>query len=250
MRHDDVEQLIVQKPKAFLLLTLIAWRARRSDERCKFTGLDQGQAMIGDYKSCGLSRQEYRTALRWLEANQFVTIKATSKGTIATVTSADVYDINAEGANHQTTIKQPSTNHQLTTNKNVKNVKKENSAPVDTAKPENKATANSPYTEEFEQFWRNYPKKVGKGGAFKAWRKERPDFDVAISVLEMHATSEDWTKDGGKYIPHPQTWINARRFEDEVEFQPFRQNGTNMAGEQLCNGLNRQQFIAKYGRLA
>jgi hypothetical protein len=126
MRHDDVEQLIVQKPKAFLLLTLIAWRARRSDERCKFTGLDQGQAMIGDYKSCGLSRQEYRTALRWLEANQFVTIKATSKGTIATVTSTDVYDINAEGANHQTTIKQPSTNHQLTTNKNVKNEKNEN----------------------------------------------------------------------------------------------------------------------------
>jgi hypothetical protein len=28
-------------------------------------------------------------------------------------------------------------------------------------------------------------------------------------------TSAEWTKDGGQFIPHPATWLNQKRWEDE-----------------------------------
>jgi hypothetical protein len=129
MRTEDAENLLLRFPNAFLLLTLIAWRARRAGEKCKWTGLEQGQAMVGDHDSCRLSRQKYRTAQSNLQTLGLATFKATNKGTIATICNAHVYDINAGGNNHQDnqriTNGQPSNNHQITTNKNVNNDKNE-----------------------------------------------------------------------------------------------------------------------------
>ena len=33
--------------------------------------------------------------------------------------------------------------------------------------------------------------------------------------MEAQSHSEQWLKDEGRYIPHPATWINGRRWEDE-----------------------------------
>lgn len=74
------------------------------------------------------------------------------------------------------------------------------------------------YTSEFEEFWKAYPRKIGKGGAFRAWKKvkARPPLSELLASVEAHAQSRDWTKDGGQFIPHPQTWLNQRRWEDEI----------------------------------
>lgn len=75
---------------------------------------------------------------------------------------------------------------------------------------------NGQYSADFLEFWKLYPKKVGKGAAFKAWRHAaRPETSVLLDALRTHIVSHDWTKDGGQFIPHPQTWLNARRWEDE-----------------------------------
>jgi len=29
--------------------------------------------------------------------------------------------------------------------------------------------------------------------------------------------SPEWTKDNGKYIPYPATWLNAKGWEDELD---------------------------------
>lgn len=114
---------LLYNTNAFGLLTLIAIRARRT-KAFNHLGLTIGQAVIGDFKAVGLSRQQYRTALSKLVEWGFVTIKATNRGTIATITDARIYDINANDSNQQlnqtATIKQPTANHQATTNKNVK----------------------------------------------------------------------------------------------------------------------------------
>ena len=34
--------------------------------------------------------------------------------------------------------------------------------------------------------------------------------------IEAAKTSEDWTKDNGKYIPHPSSWLNNKGWEDEI----------------------------------
>lgn len=73
--------------------------------------------------------------------------------------------------------------------------------------------------EGFDQFWKLYPRKASKGAAEKAWKKltVTPDlFNLMLAALAKQATSIDWLKSGGQYIPHPSTWLNSRRWEDEI----------------------------------
>jgi hypothetical protein len=126
MRTQDVSELLGY-PHCFVLLTVIALRARRT-ESCGIDGLQPGEALLGDHDNYGMSRQQYRTALSQLARAGFITIKATNKGTIATLVDTRVYDINVEtgqpagqpSSHHQGTTKPPSRNHQTTTNKNEK----------------------------------------------------------------------------------------------------------------------------------
>ena len=34
-------------------------------------------------------------------------------------------------------------------------------------------------------------------------------------MLTSEQIKKEWKKDGGKYIPHPATWLRARGWEDE-----------------------------------
>jgi len=69
----------------------------------------------------------------------------------------------------------------------------------------------------FSIFWEEYPKKVGKGSAEKAWEKLKPDLAVVLASLKEQKQSRQWTENAGQYIPHPTTWLNQKRWEDEVE---------------------------------
>ncbi len=71
------------------------------------------------------------------------------------------------------------------------------------------------YAPEFEIFWKVYPRKVGKEAAYKAWGKLKPPIEACLSTLEWQKESRDWLKDGGEYIPHPATWLNQKRWQDE-----------------------------------
>jgi len=70
----------------------------------------------------------------------------------------------------------------------------------------------------FDQFWSVYPKKKARGAAEKAWRSAHVngDFDRLIEAVRQQSISEDWVKDGGKFIPHPATWISQKRWLDEI----------------------------------
>jgi hypothetical protein len=70
----------------------------------------------------------------------------------------------------------------------------------------------------FDEFWERYPKKRSKGQAERAWVKIKPDeqlFKAILDGLERAKTSVEWQKDGGQYIPHPSSWLNAKGWEDE-----------------------------------
>ena len=71
----------------------------------------------------------------------------------------------------------------------------------------------------FKRFWRAYPKKKSKGQAEKVWSAIMPDeqlLDRMLDALRQAERSPGWQKEGGKYIPHPATWRNARGWEDET----------------------------------
>ena len=74
--------------------------------------------------------------------------------------------------------------------------------------------------DRFAEFWTAYPRKVAKPEALKAWIKIKPDDDTFAAIMAGLAaakTSRDWTKDDGQFIPHPTTWLNQRRWEDQLE---------------------------------
>lgn len=73
--------------------------------------------------------------------------------------------------------------------------------------------------EDFDTFWTAYPKKVDKKKAQAAFEKINPDGELMNTMLSSLAAwkkSAQWTKDGGQFIPNPTTWLNGRRWEDEV----------------------------------
>jgi hypothetical protein len=113
---------------------------------------------------------------------------------------------------------------------------------------------DSEYTEIFEKFWAVYPKKKGKGEAFKSFQKKtnKPPIEELISMITELTGTNDWTKSSGQFIPMPATWLNQSRWDDEndvVTKKQFAQNGKTFFDEPLCDGLNRKDHLAKYGSL-
>jgi hypothetical protein len=72
---------------------------------------------------------------------------------------------------------------------------------------------------DFESFWSAYPKKVGKADALKAWKKNKAaqHIDKALKTIERMKATDQWQREGGRYIPNPATWINQGRWDDEIE---------------------------------
>lgn len=73
---------------------------------------------------------------------------------------------------------------------------------------------------DFEDFYKAYPKKKAKQDALKAWKAFSPPpelFASILAALEAVKKTEDWTKDAGKYIPLPASWLRGRRWEDEIK---------------------------------
>ena len=74
--------------------------------------------------------------------------------------------------------------------------------------------------EAFEQFWIVYPRHEAKQTAQKAFTKLDPDetlLQTMIQAVEKQKASPQWQENGGQFIPYPATWLNGRRWEDQVQ---------------------------------
>ena len=72
-------------------------------------------------------------------------------------------------------------------------------------------------SDDFEQFWKEYPRKIKKGDARKAWEQTksiRPDNAAILAALKAAKNCEQWRKDNGMFIPYPATWLRAECWED------------------------------------
>ena len=73
---------------------------------------------------------------------------------------------------------------------------------------------HEPEFPEFEQFWEEYPRKVGKMATIKVWLRTRPRIEDCLSTLSWQKKSVEWNREGGRFIPHPATWLTQGRWED------------------------------------
>jgi len=72
----------------------------------------------------------------------------------------------------------------------------------------------------FEEFWKEYPEKKGKFKAkesyLKATKKVSPE--ILLEAIKKQKENNHFKgKDGINYIPHPTTWLNQGRWEDELK---------------------------------
>lgn len=76
---------------------------------------------------------------------------------------------------------------------------------------------------DFELFWEAYPRKEGKKKAEEAFAKVVVPVQDLLDAIEAQKKSAQWTKDGGQFIPHPATWLNGKRWLDQmIEAVPDR----------------------------
>jgi uncharacterized protein YdaU (DUF1376 family) len=76
-------------------------------------------------------------------------------------------------------------------------------------------TNNQEYIDRFDIFWKQYPRKVAKPNAFKSWLKIKPD-DVVLKKMLDAINQQQLPSKEIQFVPHPATWLNAKRWEDEI----------------------------------
>jgi len=191
-----------QNPK---FLAFWAWcLLKASHKRCtvmvgnQLVHLEPGQFIFGRKKASretGLSEREIRTAVAFWVSVGNLTIKATNKFSVITIINWPIYQ-GSEGDERPT--ERPTKDQQRTTNKNVE---------------------EEYIYDHFASFWKAYPRRVGKKAALKAWERlhngkgKTPSLEMILHAIDRQRRG--WSDP--KYIPHPATWLNGRRWEDETE---------------------------------
>ena len=94
---------------------------------------------------------------------------------------------------------------------------------TDTDTDKNTKSSSPAADDLFPKFWTLYPNKKGKAAAEKAWKKLKVTDDLFTLIaqgLAKQCASQAWLKDSGQFIPHPATWLNGKRWEDEIPSAP------------------------------
>ncbi|MCL2188272.1 MAG: hypothetical protein FWC16_04320 [Defluviitaleaceae bacterium] len=97
--------------------------------------------------------------------------------------------------------------------------------------------------QSFEQFWHLYPRKAGKKTAKKAWMSIKPDESLLATIMgALNTAVRYWNHHGVslKHIPHPATWLNEERWEDELPVEKIAGNmgvahAEKIGGEQTAS---------------
>lgn len=182
----------------------------------------------------GLSIQQVRTALSHLKSTGEITDEANRRYRIITIVKYDDYQISTDqSTDDQQTDNILSTDDQQTINRpstdNQQQYKKDNNGNKGTRGKRNKDTPAG-FDEKFVIFWNEYPKRMAKQKAVRAWKKISPDDELMIKIMDGLArwkNEDSWQKEDGKYVPYPDRWLNEKRWEDELTVSIQEQKSTS-----------------------
>ncbi len=98
---------------------------------------------------------------------------------------------------------------------------------------------NCIYTERFGHFWSAYPRKVAKPAALKAFTALKPSEELTDSLItdcQQRLATGDWCDK--QYIPYPATYLNQKRWMDEITPKREQSNGINREGGKSARPLS------------
>ena len=151
-------------------------------------------------------------AIYWLEENSFLRVtRRHNKPNFYAMTSME---------DEMKNIKKNTTRHDNLSPEVVSNITKldiASSSKAITASHDKVAHPNN--TPDFQSFWEVYPRRIGKGAARTAFKKALK-FSSAGEIIqgaEAYASHCEEMGTEKKYIPYPSTWLNAERWDDDLE---------------------------------
>ena len=106
-------------------------------------------------------------------------------------------------------------------------------------------SAAQPADEQFEAWWKIYPRKAGKGDARKAFASAVKR-GASVGELTRAVSEQRWNPDP-QFIPHGATWLNGERWQDDPTAaapeaaKPASRNGFAQRVRQIEDGL----FVAE-----
>lgn len=71
-------------------------------------------------------------------------------------------------------------------------------------------------TEEFDEFYKLYPRKVAKQAALKAYKTARKKHSAAVILEGLQRYLVEVSDKDKQFIAHPATWLNGGRWGDEL----------------------------------
>lgn len=224
--YKDYKTLIV-----FLHLILTA-----NYEEKRFQGklIKRGQRVVGRKilaEETGLSEQSVRTAILHLKSTNEVTSEKIGSYTVYTVVNYDLYQTRDQQTNQL--INQQT--NQLINHNETKNNKDNN--PLNPPQGEDDVRS-------FEIFWSAYPKKYSLKQSKELYLSKHfndVQKEYILKVLEEDKQSEDWQKEGGRYIPTAYRWL-----EDERYNRPLRKN---KAPSWSCGYKSVREMMEEEGEL-
>lgn len=99
-------------------------------------------------------------------------------------------------------------------------IETEDPTPTPTPKSKaNKKPAEKP-ADGFDDWWKQYPKKVGKIDAQKAYKaaiKQGATLQALLDGLQRHNANWKAANTERRYIPNPASWLRKGRWEDELD---------------------------------
>ena len=131
-------------------------------------------------------------------------------------------DIAPKSVQNQTEISSVNVNDNVNVNVNDNVLSKDNVNNISVINNTcSKSDLNGSVNEDkFSQFWKEYPKKVGKDKCQKWFKTHKVTSELLNKMLDTISKfkqSKGWLKDNGQYIPHPYTWLNRGGWNDELE---------------------------------
>ncbi len=177
-----------------------------------------------------LTPMEVRTALKHLNLTNEITSKGTNRNTVFTVTNYDLYQANEQTEqqtdNEQITSKQQTINKPLTTNEEYKKDKN--------IKNNKNAICKSDYENLFEELWKLYPNKKGKGQVSDAAKKRllKVGRDEMVRAIERY--KNELEKDDWRIPQNGSTFFNS----GYVDYLDENYEPTKRSARQKKNGFN------------
>lgn len=92
---------------------------------------------------------------------------------------------------------------------------------IDSVERESDAIAD-----DFDEWWKAYPRKRGKGQAVRAYRAARKLASASELLKAIAEQTPNLTAKGDEFVPYPATWLNGQRWDDDLTTASNRPGGS------------------------